>query len=390
MEDEHIYGRRAGAGVPLTRASGVGLPSAPKGVRCTVLAVVGLSALILGTTIWYSHLRPLLSVPSSAPSPPPLISPLNESPGTTRVFGPSAATVLASTPEPDKPHAAHSLWTTGRARAFRARRTAEEAVATDELVLYANDLVNLGGTEAFVELHQILRVEPEGDRRRLLADVAAQWRPEPGVLPIALETLEHETDQEVLRSVKAMLREHLTRESLEAMVSLHDQVDNASVREKIEAIVRGISNPDAYDTLADIVSDHRFPLTDPLTAAAVESMADLDTPAAVNRLLQRLNEATPDEDIQSLFLVLAQVNQPEARPSLELAAQGMKEVENPTARAAAIYALRNYLDETTLSLWHTLSGDHSDDVRNAAQQCLTWAYTQRPPPSRETFLPGGD
>lgn len=88
--------------------------------------------------------------------------------------------------------------------------------------------------------------------------------------------------------------------------------------------------------------------------------------------------------------MLAQVNQPEARPSLELAAQGMKEVGNPTARAAAIYALRNYLDETTMSLWQTLNGDESDDVRNAAQQCLTWAYTQRPPPSREASLPGGD
>ncbi len=246
----------------------------------------------------------------------------------------------------------------------------------DEVMRYAKSLLRTGSADALMELHRIIREEPEGERKRRLADVAAQWPLEPEVLPIALETLGRETDQEVLRSVKAMLREQVTQESLEAMVGLHDQSNSVDLKEKIEAIIRNITDRDAYDTLADIIFDRRFPLTDPLTAAAVESMSHLDTPAAVNRLLQRLNEAAPDENVEHLFSMLTAINKPEARTSLELAAQGMKEVENPVARAAAIYALRNYLDDATLSLWQTLVADQSDVVNKAAVECLTWAGGQ--------------
>jgi HEAT repeat protein len=171
------------------------------------------------------------------------------------------------------------------------------------------------------------------------------------------------------------------------MIALHDRSDDAEVKERIESILRGITDPNAYDTLAEIVADRRFPLTDPLTAAAVESMAHLDTPAAASRLLQRLNEAGPDEDIERMFQVVADVKLPDARQSLESAAQGMKEVDSAVARAAAVYALRNYLDENTLVLWQTLAADENAAVQNAAERCLVWARSQAQ--SQRTSVPDG-
>ncbi len=245
----------------------------------------------------------------------------------------------------------------------------------DEAMRYAKSLLLTGSAEAFLELHRVIREQADVDVKLLLADIAAQWVPDADVLNISLEVLQNETDQGVLRSVKTMLREQITQESLYAMVRLHEQSQNVEVQARVEGIIRGISNRDAYDTLSELVFDRRFPLSDPLTAAAVEGLSHLDTPAAVNRLLQRLNETTPGEDIQSLFLVLTQVNQPGARRSLELAAQGMKEVTNPIARTAAVYALCNYLDESTLSLWQSLLADENVEVQSAAEHCLSWAGT---------------
>lgn len=259
----------------------------------------------------------------------------------------------------------------------------------EEVIRYAKSLLRTGSAEAFRELHRVIREQPHLDTKLQLADTAAQWVPNADVLNIVLEVLQDETDQGVLRSVKTMLLEQVTQESVYAMVSLHEQSQRVEVKARVEAIIRGISNRDAYDTLSELVFDRRFPLTDPLTAAAVEGLSHLDTPAAVNRLLQRLNEAAPDEDIGPLFQVLAAVDEPEARQSLELAAQGMKEVDTSVARAAAVYALCNYLDESTLSLWQALVTDQNLEVQNAAERCLAWGSSQPLSLTGATSVPDG-
>jgi len=310
----------------------------------------------------------------------------------------SATTVVRSHRENPLPSASYPAeepeLATGRdatqvGQAFEAPDSPGASPPEDDLVRYAKSLLQTGSAEALLELHRLIREQPEGKAKSQLGDVAAQWVPEGEVLSTVLDVLANETDQEVLRSVKAMLCERVTQQSLEAMGALHDQSDRPAVRERIEAIVRGITDRDAYDTLADIIADRRFPLTDPLTAADDGSMSQIDTPAAVNRLLQRLNEAAPDEHIERLFQVLAAVNQPDARRSIELAAQGMKEIESPIARVAAVCAMRNYLDERTLSLWLTLVTDQSVAVQTAAQQCLVWASTRTLAESGPTSVPDG-
>ena len=183
--------------------------------------------------------------------------------------------------------------------------------------------------------------------------------------PVLLENILNTGDSTVLRAAAASLSRMADAPVVDELVARYDGAASERDVQRITQVISDIRSSKATEPLLSLAGDVASTPQDPLQKAAVDALGKIGDPQAISYLLRKLEAAPPGED-GYLVNTIAQINQPEAQPSLLYAAAGNKEVSAEHGRTAAIYALRNFPNGRTLALLEQIVAQEENAQVSAA------------------------
>ena len=188
--------------------------------------------------------------------------------------------------------------------------------------------------------------------------------------PLLLDTMMQAGDTTVVRSAGAALSGMADAPIIDDVIARYDAASTEAEVDRLTRLVRNIRSPKATESLLSLAGHPAAPPQDSLQEAAIEALAKVGDAASVSYLLRRL-EASPPGESTRIFNAITQIDSPEAQSSLLYAAAGNKEVSAEHGRTAAIYALKNFPDDTTMALLERIiAQEQNEKVLTAATRTL--------------------
>ncbi len=188
--------------------------------------------------------------------------------------------------------------------------------------------------------------------------------------PLLLDTMLQETDGTVVRAAGAALAAMADAPIIDEVMARYSASSNAMEVDRLAQFVRSIRSPKATEALLSLAGPVSSAPQDGLQSAAIEALARIGDAQSVSYLLRRLEASAPGQDMQ-IFNTITRIDNPEAQNSLLYAAAGNKEVSAEHGQTAAIYALKNYPDEKTVTLLERIVAQaQNEKVLTAATRTL--------------------
>jgi len=188
--------------------------------------------------------------------------------------------------------------------------------------------------------------------------------------PVLLDTMMQTGDTTVVRAAGASLSMMADAPVIDEVIARYDGASTDVEVERLTQLVRNIHSPKATEPLLSLAGHVSAAPQDTLQEAAIEALAKIGDAPSVSYLLRRL-EASPPGESTRIFNAITQIDRPDAQASLLYAAAGNKEVSAEHGRTAAIYALKNYPNEPTLTLLERIvAQEQNEKVLTAATRTL--------------------
>jgi HEAT repeat protein len=188
--------------------------------------------------------------------------------------------------------------------------------------------------------------------------------------PVLLDTMMQAGDTTVVRAATTSLSMMADAPVIDEVIARYDAASTDAEVERLTQLVRNIHSPQAAEPLLSLAGPASAPPQDTLQEAAIEALAKIGDAPSVSYLLRRL-EASPPGESTPIFNAITQIDSPEAQASLLYAAAGNKEVSAEHGRTAAIYALKNFPDEKTVTLLERIiAQEQNEKVLTAAIRTL--------------------
>ena len=188
--------------------------------------------------------------------------------------------------------------------------------------------------------------------------------------PLLLDTIVQTSDPTVVRAAGTSLSAMADTPVLDEVMARYETASTETEVDRLTQLVRNIRSPKATGSLLSLAGPPSFGPQDSLQDAAVEALAKIGDARSVSYLLRRLEASPPGQDTQ-IFNAITQIDSPDAQTSLLYAAAGNKEVSAEHGRTAAIYALKNYPDEKTVTLLERIMAqEQNEKVLTAAARTL--------------------
>ena len=188
--------------------------------------------------------------------------------------------------------------------------------------------------------------------------------------PLLLDTMMQAGDTTVVRAATTSLSMMADAPVIDEIIARYDAASTDTEVERLTQLVRNIHSPKATESLLSLAGHASAAPQDSLQDAAIEALAKVGDAPSVNYLLRRLEASPPGENTQ-IFNAITQINSPEAQSSLLYAAAGNKEVSAENGRTAAIYALKNFPNDMTVTLLERIiAQEQNEKVLTAATRTL--------------------
>jgi HEAT repeat protein len=188
--------------------------------------------------------------------------------------------------------------------------------------------------------------------------------------PVLLDAMMQAGDTTVVRAAATSLSIMADAPVLDELIARYDAASTDTEVERLTQLVRNIRSPKATESLLSLAGPPWAPPQDTLQEAANEALAKIGDAPSVSHLLRRL-EACPPGESAPIFNAITQIDSPDAQASLLYAAAGNKEVSAEHGRTAAIYALKNFPDEQTMTLLERIiAQEQNEKVLSAATRTL--------------------
>ncbi len=188
--------------------------------------------------------------------------------------------------------------------------------------------------------------------------------------PVLLDTMMQADDTTVARATATSLSMMADAPIIDELIARYDAASTDAEVERLTRLVRNIHSPKATEPLLSLAGPTSTPPQDTLQEAAIEALAKIGDAPSVSHLLRRL-EASPPGESTAIFNAITQIDSPDAQASLLYAAAGNKEVSAENGRTAAIYALKNFPDEQTVTLLERIiAQEQNEKVLSAATRTL--------------------
>jgi HEAT repeat protein len=188
--------------------------------------------------------------------------------------------------------------------------------------------------------------------------------------PLLLDTMMQTGDTTVARAAGASLSMMADTPVIDEVIARYDTATTDVEVERLTQLVRNIHSPKAAESLLSLAGPVSAAPQDTLQEAAIEALAKIGDAASVSYLLRRL-EASPPGESTRIFNAITQIDSPDAQASLLYAAAGNKEVSAEHGRTAAIYALKNFPDDKTMTLLERIiAQEQNEKVLTAATRTL--------------------
>jgi HEAT repeat protein len=233
----------------------------------------------------------------------------------------------------------------------------------------ATALARIGTPTATIALLDRLAETKEGPYKEELSKRAASisnhesW-------PVLLDTMMQAGDTTVVRAAATSLSMMADAPVIDEVIARYDAASTDAEVERLTQLVRNIQSPKATESLLSLAGPASAPPQDTLQEAAIEALAKIGDAPSVSHLLRRL-EACPPGESTPIFNAITQIDSPDAYASLLYAAAGNKEVSAEHGRTAAIYALKNFPDEKTVTLLERIiAQEQNEKVLTAATRTL--------------------
>ncbi len=188
--------------------------------------------------------------------------------------------------------------------------------------------------------------------------------------PVLLDSMMQAGDTTVVRAAGASLSMMADAPIIDEIIGRYDAASTEAEVDRLTQLVRNIHSPKATASLLSLAGNPSATPQDSLQDAAIEALAKIGDAPSVSYLLRRLEASPPGESTQ-LFNAITQINSPEAQSSLLYAAAGNKEVSAENGRTAAIYALKNFPNDMTVTLLERIiAQEQNEKVLTAATRTL--------------------
>ncbi len=188
--------------------------------------------------------------------------------------------------------------------------------------------------------------------------------------PLLLDTMMQTGDTTVARAAGASLSMMADTPVIDEVIARYDAASTDVEVDRLTQLVRNIHSPKAAQSLLSLAGPVSAAPQDTLQEAAIEALAKIGDAASVSYLLRRLESSPPGESTQ-IFNAITQIDSPDAQASLLYAAAGNKEVSAEHGRTAAIYALKNFPDDKTMTLLERIvAQEQNEKVLTAATRTL--------------------
>jgi len=168
-------------------------------------------------------------------------------------------------------------------------------------------------------------------------------------------------EQELLGMMSAPLMQSLIRASRTAP---------QPAAKRIALLIERVRSPAAFPVLEEMLRTTPIRTDDPLTLAALHTLAVTGTPYAAAVLARRLDQAQTPEEEAILSRALATVSSLGTESELIAIAHGRQDATRPATRIGAVRALANYASPEVLSTLTKLTADPDPAVAAAAQAIL--------------------
>jgi hypothetical protein len=233
----------------------------------------------------------------------------------------------------------------------------------------ATALARIGTPTATSALLDRLSQTKEGDYKEELGKRVSSVRNHDS-WPLLVDTMMQSGDTSVVRAAATSLSMMADAPVIDELVARYDSATTVAETERIAQTIRSIRSSKATESLLSLAGSPSSPPQDGLQEAAVEALAKIGDAQSVNHLLRRLESCPPGEETQ-VYNAITQINSPDAQTSLLYAAAGNKEVSAEHGQTAAIYALKNYPDESTVALLERIIAQgQNEKVVTAATRTL--------------------
>jgi HEAT repeat protein len=188
--------------------------------------------------------------------------------------------------------------------------------------------------------------------------------------PVLLDNIMSTSDSTVLRSATESLSRMADAPIIDELVARYDGAANERDAERITQLISNIHSTKATESLLSLAGDVASSPQDGLSRAAIQGLANSGDPQAVSYLMRKLEASAPGEG-GYLVNAISQIKEPQAQDALLYAAAGNKEVSAENGRTAAIYALRNYPNDKTVTLLEQIvASEENARVSAAATRTL--------------------
>lgn len=271
----------------------------------------------------------------------------------------------------------------------------------ETVALYAaKGLATIGSPTATAELVIILSGTPDGSfKEELTREVSSiqnyqSW-------PVLLDSIVQTEDAAVLRAASSALATVADSEVVDEIVRLYDEIESETknqgssetpaetgivmegqlesqvegedtectecdaktenAQNRLASVIKNIQNLEAVEALKAYAGEIDSAPADPVEKAAIDALTKIGTPETVSYLLERLENAPPDQT-SYVSNSVTQINNDNARLALMYAAGGNKEATLDQTRVSAIYALANYPNQQVRLLLTDLAADKLVDA----------------------------
>lgn len=248
----------------------------------------------------------------------------------------------------------------------------------DAVGLGARVLAELGTDAALAELLKAFSALPEdSDVHRQVGDAITAVS-NPAAAPFLLsQLLSGDADEAAVDVMQRALANLADPALLATLAADYAAAADAAVKARLADTVRHVQNPTCAPALAELLQAGKGDCSDPLVAAAADTLAMVGTPAAVQALIGQLT-VPETTDTSGLLAALSRVRNPDALPVLKSAALGSLPNAGTELRLAAIVALGTLPPDQSGSVLQGLAvRDPDPQIRNAAREMLR---LQEPPP----------
>ena len=243
--------------------------------------------------------------------------------------------------------------------------------AADAVGLGARVLAEMGTEAAVAELLKAFSALPEeSEVQREVGDAITTVSNQAAAPFLLAQLVSRDADDAAVDVIQRALANLADPALLANFAKEYASASDDAVKERLADTVRHVQKPDCVPALAELMQAGKGDCSDPLVAAAADTLGIVGTAEAVNALIRQLTNAETT-DKTGLLAAITRVRNPDALPVLKSAALGTLPDAGRAVRLAAIVALGILPHNQSGSVLQGLAiGDPDPEIRHAALEML--------------------